>query len=117
MINTTKVAANQIADLLAVRLTEGQMTTWFDLGSDRSLVFASNGVRAMVLLFIGDGDVGEHAISLGETGSSDGYVLENGQPDTYPDADTVPIAEAYAIVASFIADGKPPASTTWQIDR
>lgn len=71
----------------------------------------------MVVLFEEDGDPGEHAVSPGETGASDGYILENGQMDTYADADTVPLAEGIAIVAEFIAEGRPPMDTPWKVDR
>lgn len=71
------------------------------------LAVVSNGERAMVVLFEEIGDAGEHAIdrSMG-TSESGGYVLSNGQHDTYPDRDTVPLEIAMQLIDDVIA-GRP----------
>ena len=63
------------------------------------------------------GDPGEHAVSPGAVGSSDGYALENGQVDTYDNADTIPLVDALAVVQSIIEAGRPPSGTSWSVDR
>ncbi|WP_406262312.1 hypothetical protein [Streptomyces nigra] len=41
----------------------------------------TNAERAMVVLLEGEGDPGEHAVDPGAQGSSDGFVLSDGQDD------------------------------------
>ena len=65
------------------------------------------------MLMQGAGDPGEHAVSPGAVGSSSGFVLENGQEDTYDDADTVPLSEALAAVSSLVDTGRPPRGMPW----
>ena len=63
------------------------------------------------------GDPGEHAVSPEAVGSSSGFVLENGQEDTYDDADTVPLPDALAAVCSILDTGRPPRGMPWTVDR
>jgi hypothetical protein len=63
------------------------------------------------------GDAGEHAIDPTETGQQSGYVLSNGQHDTYDNRDTVPLAQALMIVEHIISSGRPPDGAGWHIDR
>jgi hypothetical protein len=93
------------AALICDRLTVRSHATWFASKDGRTLAVVTNGERAMVMLLGADGDAGAHAID-GSAGaeSSDGYLLENGQEDTYPDRDTVPLPHALAHVADIIAN-------------
>ncbi|MFE3205914.1 hypothetical protein [Embleya sp. NPDC059237] len=77
----------------------------------------SNADRAMVMLLDGVGDPGEHATDPGAEGCGSGFVLANGQSDEYPNADTVPLAEAFRIVRHIVSAGIPPADASWAIDR
>ncbi|MFC5744949.1 hypothetical protein [Actinomadura rugatobispora] len=71
----------------------------------------------MVMLLDGDGDAGEHASDSGAAGWSDGFVLENGQHDEYPDEATVPLEEAFRIVGHILTVGSPPPDADWAVDR
>lgn len=95
----------------------GTLTTYFRSDLGRLLGFVSNGRRAMVVLMSGKGDPGEHAVSPEAVGSSDGYVIDNGQTDTYEDADTVPMPDALIALASIIDSGRPAHGTSWSVDR
>ncbi|MEU6676178.1 hypothetical protein [Streptomyces sp. NPDC046925] len=72
---------------------------------------------ALVMLLDGEGGPGEHAVESGVPGSSEGFVLSNGQHDTYPNEDTVPIGEAFAIVGHIIGRGSWPSDARWVADR
>ena len=52
-----------------------------------------------------------------QLGSRDRYVLDNGQEDTYEDADTIPLADAIEAVCSIIDSGRPASGTSWSVDR
>lgn len=104
-------------DLVVANIDAGTLTTYFRSDGERLLSVVSNGSRAMVVLMSGPGDPGEHAASPGATGAGDGYALENGQEDTYADADTVPLAVALDAVESIVDTGAPPAATPWVVDR
>ena len=95
----------------------GQLATYLHSDSGRLLSFVSNGKRAMVMLMERPGDPGEHAVSPDAVGSSSGFVLENGQEDTYDDADTVPLPDALAAVSSILDTGRPPREMPWTVDR
>ncbi|KGN37116.1 hypothetical protein N803_14740 [Knoellia subterranea KCTC 19937] len=107
----------EAAELVSNQVGKGTLTTYFESDDGRILTVVTNGIRAMVMLLWGEGDPGEHAVTPGAVGSSDGYVLENGQVDTYEDADTVPLAEALDIVRSIIDSGTPPSEASWNVDR
>ncbi|ACU35863.1 hypothetical protein Amir_1915 [Actinosynnema mirum DSM 43827] len=113
------VAADEVGELLRGRIAAGALETWFASASGRSLAVVSNGERAMVLLLEHEGDPGEHAVDpdVDPDGWSDGYELANGQSDEYPDADTVPLAEALRIVEHVVAGGSWPADARWVVDR
>jgi hypothetical protein len=100
------------------RLTQGVHETVFEGDTGSSLFVITNGDRAMVMLLRWPEDDGEHLgdTRVGETFSG-GFVLSNGQHDTYPDADTVPLDEALQAVVQII-DGLPRSeSQHWIIDR
>jgi hypothetical protein len=111
------VTAGSAPGLLWERVSAGRLETWLTSSAGRSLALVSNGERAMVLLLHGEDDPGEHAVDPGADGTSDGYVLANGQRDAYPDADTVPLTEALRIVGHLLATGTPPPDAAWSIDR
>ena len=111
------LSGSEVRALLSTNVDEGRLTTYLQSDGGRLLTFVSNGTRAMVVLMERAGDPGEHAVSPGAVGSSDGYALENGQVDTYDDADTIPLGDALAVVQSIIEAGRPPSGTSWSVDR
>nr|WP_202469065.1 hypothetical protein [Streptomyces sp. SID2888] len=106
-----------VPEALRSRIGSGQLETWLTSSSGRLLAFVTNTERAMVMLLEGEGDPGEHAVDPGAQGSSDGFVLSNGQDDEYPDEDTVPIGEAFGLVEQIVGTGSWPADARWVIDR
>jgi hypothetical protein len=111
------VDASRAVSLLRARLRKGQHETWFESETGELLAVVTNGERAMVMLLRGPGDAGEHAIDDAADGSaSTGYVLANGQVDTYADRDTVPF-DAAAELVSCVIDGRDRSPSDWQIDR
>ncbi|MFB6716189.1 MULTISPECIES: hypothetical protein [unclassified Streptomyces] len=115
--DTVPVAPDEALDMLGLRIAEGKLETWLTSSSGRRLAVVSNAERAMVMLLDGEGDPGEHAVDRGAEGRSDGFGLSNGQDDEYPDADTVPPAEALRIVRHLLSAGTPPADAAWTVDR
>lgn len=111
------LSGSELQALLETHVEGGRLTTYLSSDQGRLLSFVSNGKRAMVVLMQGAGDPGEHAVSPGAVGSSSGFVLENGQEDTYDDADTVPLSEALAAVSSLVDTGRPPRGMPWTVDR
>ena len=81
------------------------------------LALITNTERAMVMLLQSDGDPGEHATIPGALGMSEGFVLDNGQHDAYPNEDTVPLEAALGIVGHILATGAPQRGTAWSVDR
>ena len=114
---TRTVSGQEAVEHISAEVEDGRLTTHLESDRGRLLTLVSNGSRAMVVLMGGEGDPGEHAVAPGATGSSDGDVLENGQEDTYDDADTVPIEEALDVVRSVVDSGAPPAGAPWSVDR
>ncbi|EAP99760.1 hypothetical protein JNB_06314 [Janibacter sp. HTCC2649] len=112
-----RVSGAAAAALVTANVDDSQLTTCFRSDLGRLLVVVSNGTRSMVVLMKGEGDPGEHAVSPDAAGSSDGYVLENGQEDSYENADTVPVADALEAVRSIIDSGRPPGGSSWSVDR
>ncbi|MEV7789088.1 hypothetical protein AB0O72_27450 [Streptomyces sp. NPDC088106] len=104
-------------EVLRSRIDSGQFETWLTSSSGRSLAFVTNTERAMVMLFEEEGDPGEHAVTPGAEGASDGFVLSDGQGDEYPDEDTVPVREAFRLVAHIVGTGSWPADSCRVADR
>ncbi|MDX3355473.1 hypothetical protein PV703_19610 [Streptomyces sp. ME01-24h] len=77
----------------------------------------TNTERAMVMLLAGEGDPGEHAVAPEAVGSSGGFVLSNGQHETYRDEDTVLIGEAFRLVEHIVRTGSWPADAPRVTDR
>lgn len=110
-------AVQVVLEALRARIGEGQLETWLTSSSGRKLAVVTNAERAMVVLMNGDDDAGEHAVDPEAEGSSDGFVLSNGQDDEYPDVDTVPLEEAFRIVDHIVSSGSWPADARWTVDR
>ncbi|MFD0119598.1 hypothetical protein ACFVZL_34840 [Streptomyces sp. NPDC058320] len=104
-------------EALRSRIDSGHLETWLTSSSGRSLALVTNTERAMVVLLEGESDPGEHAVDTGAQGSSDGFVLSNGQDDEYPDQDTVPIREAFRLVQEIVATGAWPTDAHWVVER
>ncbi|WP_307717599.1 hypothetical protein [Streptomyces sp. V4I23] len=115
--STVPVSSEAVLETLRVRIDSGRLETWLTSSSGRSLAFVTNTERAMVVLLEEEGDPGEHAVDPGTDGSSEGFVLSNGQHDEYPDEDTVPIGEAFRIVEHIVSTGSWPANARWVVDR
>jgi hypothetical protein len=111
------LSASESRAQVASRIAEGELTTWLDSSDGRILGLVTNGVRAMVVLMTGVGDAGEHAVDETAIGSSNGFVLDNGQVDEYPNQDTVPVDDALRVVASVVQHGRPPPDVGWRVDR
>jgi hypothetical protein len=115
---TTKVlTGNGAVESLRAAHAAGTLTTWFESDGGRILALITNGQRAMVLLMDHEGDAGEHAVTPDATGEASGFVLENGQEDTYSDRDTVPLDDGYLAVAHIVDTGSPPPGLPWAVDR
>ncbi|MFE2296998.1 hypothetical protein ACFXAW_02235 [Streptomyces sp. NPDC059445] len=115
--STVPMSSEVMLETLRARVDRRQLETWLSSSSGRSLAFVTNTERAMVMLLEADGDPGEHAVEPGAVGSSEGFVLSNGQHDEYPDQDTVPIGEAFRIVEHIVSAGSWPADARWVVDR
>ncbi|MFC8826312.1 Imm1 family immunity protein [Streptomyces sp. NPDC057137] len=111
------VTPDAAVDQLRSRIASGVLESWLAASDGRLLAVISNTERAMVMLLDGEGDPGGHATDPGADAESDGFVLANGQSDTYPDEDTVPLGEALRIVRHILATGGPPADVAWTVDR
>ncbi|MFE0444762.1 hypothetical protein [Streptomyces fungicidicus] len=111
------VSSETVLEVLRSRIDRGRLETWLTSSSGRSLVFVTNAERAVVMLLEEEGDPGEHAVNPGAQGSSDGFVLSNGQHDEYPDEDTVPVGEAFRLVEQIVGTGSWPADARWVVDR
>ncbi|MFF3355367.1 hypothetical protein ACFYWN_22630 [Streptomyces sp. NPDC002917] len=114
---TVPVLSERVLQTLRARIADGLLETWLTSSSGRSLAFVTNTERAMVVLLEGEGDPGEHAVDPGADGSSEGFVLSNGQHDEYPDEDTVPLDEAFRIIDHIVSKGSRPPNARWVVDR
>ncbi|MGW2947949.1 YcxB family protein [Streptomyces sp. NPDC001226] len=88
------VSSDTVREMLRARIDKGQLETWLASSSGRLLAFVTNHERAMMSLLDDEADPGEHAVDPEAVGSSEGFVLSNGQHDEYPNEDTVPLEEA-----------------------
>ena len=111
------VEPDAVIEELRARIARGRLESWLTSSSGLWLAVVTNRARAVVMLLDGEGDPGEHAVDLGADGVSDGFVLSNGQWDEYPDADTVPLQEAFRIVRHIVGHGTPPEDAPWATDR
>jgi hypothetical protein len=113
----TMLTGDAAVELVRRHIARGDLETWFESPSGRSLAVVSNGARALVMLLAEPGDEGEHAVDPAAAGEMGGYILSNGQHDSYANADTVELSVACAIVQHIVDRGGPPAGTRWQPDR
>lgn len=111
------VTPDEAVHLLRERIADRGPQTWLTSSAGRSLTLVSNTERAMVMLLDDADDPGRHAVDPSATGVSGGFVLSNGQVDVYPDADTVPLAEALRIVRHVVDRGTAPPDAAWADDR
>jgi len=103
---------------LRARLSADRLTTWIESSEGRTLALVSNGARMMVVLMEHVEDPGLHAIDpLADSQSQSGYVLDNGQVDTYSNRDTVPLDEGVRAAAEIVRTGELAQRITWQSDR
>src|SRR5437762_7720251 len=116
-ITLIRKAASGLPNSSGARVAEGLLETWFEHDQGRLLAVVTNDTRAMVMLLNEPGDAGEHATDPSATGQQGGYVLGNGQHDTYDNRDTVPLGQALMIVEHLLDHGRPPAGVGWHIDR
>ncbi|MER7468806.1 hypothetical protein [Streptomyces sp. NPDC097981] len=65
----------------------------------------------------GADDPGEHLVDPRGEGNSGGYLLSNGQIDTYSDRETVPFPVACQAVEHFIEHGLWPDNLVVEEDR
>ncbi|MER7811850.1 hypothetical protein [Streptomyces sp900116325] len=114
---TVPVLSEMVLQTLRARIADGVLETWLTSSSGRSLAFVTNTERAMVVLLEGEGDPGEHAVDPGADGSSEGFVLSDGQHDEYPDEGTVPLEEAFRVVDHIVSKGTWPLNARWVVDR
>ncbi|MFE0631311.1 hypothetical protein ACFW3D_30690 [Streptomyces sp. NPDC058864] len=111
-----RVESGTVVGILRARMDSGRLETWLTGPSGRLLGFVTNTGRAMVMLLQGEGDPGEHAVDPEARGSSEGFVLSNGQHDAYPDEDTVLIGEAFRLVEHIVGTGSWPADAPVAVD-
>ncbi len=115
--SSVPASSESVLEALWTRIDSGQLETWLTSSSGRSLAFVTNTERALVMLLEEEGDPGEHAVDPEAEGSSDGFLLSNGQHDEYPDKDTVPIGEAFRLVKHIVSTGSWPADACWVVGR
>jgi len=114
---TSRLTGEQAVELIRERARDGLLETWLEHGSGMVLAVVSNEVRAMVMLLDEPGDPGVHAVDPDATGHQDGYLLGNGQNDTYDNRDTVGLDQALRAVEHIVEHGSPPADIVWHSDR
>jgi hypothetical protein len=110
-----EVAGDEAVLLVAESVAAGQLMIWFDHPEDKSLSLVTNGRRAMVTVWGRRGyDEGVNAVDpdAGD-GEQGGYVLDNGQDDSYPDASTVELEKAIEAVRYVIDQGVPDPRLHW----
>jgi hypothetical protein len=115
--DATPVTGERVAEVIRQRVADGLLETWLEHDSGPRLAMVSNRTRAMVMLLDEPDDAGAHAIDPTTPGQQDGYVLQNGQHDTYDNRDTIPFDDALRVVQHIIEHGRPPTDITWQVDR
>lgn len=110
------VSPKMAHEILTARIANGRLEAWLISASGRKLGFLTNTDRARVTLLEATG-AGEHAVDPAAQGTSDGFIRTNGHSETYPDQDTVPIAQAYAIVQHLLSHGTWPPGTQQAPDQ
>ena len=106
-----------ILDTVDARMRAGELTTFLQSDTGRIIGWTTNRERVMLMVLNGVGDAGEHAVDPSGQGQSTGYALDNGQVDTYPDADTVPLPEAQRLLMSLVTGGTFPPDAPVKVVR
>lgn len=115
--DTSQLTGEQAVDLIRQRVRDGSLETWLEHENGTVLAVVSNKVRAMVMMLDEPGDPGAHAIDPDAIGHQDGYLLGNGQNDTYDNRDTVVLDQALHAVRHIVEHGRPPTDIAWHSDR
>jgi hypothetical protein len=97
-----------VLDTVEARMRAGELTTFLQSDTGRIIGWTTNRERVMLMVLNWVGDAGEHAVDPSGQGQSTGYALDNGQVDTYSDADTVPLPEARRLLMSLVTGGGLP---------
>jgi hypothetical protein len=110
------VTGDEAARLVQESVKSGQLEVWFEHGKEKSLSLITNGRRAMVVLWGRLGyDEGVFAVDAAAGDAEHGgYVLQNGQHDSYPDNQTVPLDSAIEAVRYIVDHGDPDPRRRWQ---
>ena len=111
-------SGSSAADLVRHRMSTGAYETWFESDAGRMACIVSNGSRALLMVLTDKGDAGDHLVDLAAPeGTSAGYVLANGQIDTYPKRDTVELRVALSALSLLVDSGRLDDRLTWVSDR
>ena len=102
------LTAQEIVATVSDRAAAGVLCSVLESDTGLLLHVVTNRERAMVMLLAGPEDAGGHAVDPSATGTSGGYLLDNGQEDEYADGDTVPLDEALRVVDHIVVHGTPP---------
>lgn len=112
------VKADQIGAFLVKAISAGRCEFWFERDDGVVLALLTNTSRASVMLLADSDDPGEHAVSpTAGPAISSGFRLENGQVDTYPDTDTIPLDSAIQAAEHVVRHGEWPRDTVLLSDR
>ncbi|MBZ4486033.1 hypothetical protein LQ938_09350 [Microbacterium sp. cx-55] len=112
------ISADQVGAFFAKAIPAGRCEFWFERDDGLVLGFLTNTSRALVMLLADADDPGEHAVSpTASPAVSSGFRLQNGQEDSYPDADTLPIDSAIDAAEHVIRCGEWPTETVVLSDR
>jgi hypothetical protein len=104
-------------DTIDARMRAGDLTTFLESDEGRIIGWSTNRERVMLMVLNGVGDAGEHALDPTGQGESTGYLMDNGQVDTYPDADTIPLPEAQRLLLNLVTQGTFPPEAAVHVDR
>lgn len=115
--STDLLVGRDVNLILIERRKQGIFETWFAHPDGRRLGFTANGIRVMLVLMTDEDDPGEHAIDPQAEGSSDGFMLLNGQNDTYANRDTVPFSIGMKSLWHIIDVGTWPENVRRESDR
>lgn len=110
------VNGDEAARFVTDSIRTGVLDVRFERGDEQSLSVTTNGERAMLILWGRRGwDEGIRAVDPGAgEASHGGYVLQNGQQDTYPDVGTVPLDHAIAAVRHIVMTGEADPRLQWE---
>lgn len=110
--------SEHVEHVLRDRIAAGELTAWLESSHGRTVGLVTNGTRAMLVLMEHEGDAGFHAVDPGATDATEGgYLLDNGQVDTYADRDTVPLPEALRALVVLVGAGERDERTSWRCNR